>query len=84
MYVPLLVNRLQESILVLVQHKYLKSCSEDFILKNLILHTRSCGIALITHHRWLLHFRQAEICLVEIICTGAAKAPKKHLSGARP
>ena len=30
MYVPLQVNRFQKSILVIVQYKYLKSCSGDF------------------------------------------------------
>ena len=37
------VTRFHKSILLIVQYKYLKSCSEDFILKNLILRTRSCG-----------------------------------------
>jgi len=70
MYVPFQVNRFHKSILVIEQYKYLKSCSEDFILKNLILRTRSCGTAFITQHGWLLHF--CEICLVE------------HLGGASP
>ena len=30
MYVPLQVNRFQKSILLIVQYKYLKSCSGDF------------------------------------------------------
>jgi len=30
MYVPLRVNRSQKSILLIVQYKYLKSCSGDF------------------------------------------------------
>ena len=30
LYVPLQVNRFQKSILVIVQYKYLKSCSGDF------------------------------------------------------
>jgi len=84
MYVPLLVNRFQESILLIVQYKYLKSCSEDLILKNLILRTKSCGTALITQHSWLLHFSQVKICLAAMICTGAVPAPKRHLGGAGP
>jgi len=70
MYVPLQVIRFHKSILLIVQYKYLKSCSEDFILKILILHTRSCSTAFITQHSWLLHFHQAEICLVEMIPQG--------------
>jgi len=46
-HVPLQVNRFQKSILLIVQYKYLKSCSGDFILQNLILHTRSCGLVLL-------------------------------------
>jgi hypothetical protein len=34
------VNRFQMIILLIVQYKYLKSFSKDFIVKNLILHTR--------------------------------------------
>jgi len=47
-YVPLLVNRFQNSGLLIVQYKYVKSFSEDFILQNLILCTRSCGTGFIT------------------------------------
>ena len=52
--------------------------------ENLILRTRSCGTALITQHSWLLHFRQAEICLVEMICTSVVPASKGLLGGASP
>jgi len=34
MYIPFQVNRFQKSILLIVQYKYPKSCSEDFFLKN--------------------------------------------------
>ena len=59
-------------------------------IENLILRTRSYGTALITQHSWLLHFRQAEICLVEMICTKVVPtvvvvpASKGHLGGASP
>jgi len=55
-HVPSLVNRFQNMILLIVQYKYLKSCSGDFILQNLILRTRSCGTGFITHSSWVLHF----------------------------
>jgi len=55
-YVPLQVNRFQESILLIVQYKHLKSCSEDFILQNLILRTRSCGTGFITQSSWFFYF----------------------------
>jgi len=46
-YVPLQVNRFHKIILLIVQYKYLKSFSEDFILQNLILRTKLCGIGFI-------------------------------------
>jgi len=51
-YVPLQISRFQESILLIVQYKYLKSCCEDSILQNLILRTRLCGTGLITQPSW--------------------------------
>ena len=56
MYVPLQVNRFQKSVLFIVQYKYLKSCSGDLILQNLILRTRSCGTCLITQSTCGFHF----------------------------
>jgi len=52
-YVPLQISRFQESILLIVQYKYLKSCCEDSILQNLILRTRLCGTGLITQPSWV-------------------------------
>jgi len=52
--------------------------------KNLILRTRPSNTAFITQHSWLLHFRQAEICLVEMICSTVVPASKGHLGGASP
>jgi len=42
------VNRFQLIILLIVQYKYLKSFSKDFIVKNLILRTRLLGTNFIT------------------------------------
>jgi len=61
MYVPLQVKIFQKSILLIVQYKYLKSCSRDFILQNLILRTRSCGTGFITQSSWVFHFRQTTL-----------------------
>ena len=56
MYVPLQVNRFQNSILLIVQYKYLKSCSRRFYPPNLILRTRSCVTGFITQSTWVFHF----------------------------
>jgi len=55
-YVPLMVNRFQKSILLIVQYNFLKSCSRDFILQNLILRTRKCGTGFITQSSWGFYF----------------------------
>ena len=34
---------ISEFVLLIVQYKYLKSCSEDCMLQDLILRTRLCG-----------------------------------------
>jgi len=52
----LLVNKFQKIALLIVQYKNFKSCSEDFILQNLIFCTRLCGTGLITQRSWLFHF----------------------------
>jgi len=83
-YLPLKVTQFHKSTLFIVPYKYLKLCSEDLILKNLILRTRSGGTAFITEHSWHLHSRQAEICLTEMICTPDVPASKGHLGGASP
>ena len=61
MYVPLQVNRFQTSILRIVQYKYWKSCSGDFILQNLILRTRSCVTGFITQSGWVFHFHKTTL-----------------------
>jgi len=69
-YVPLLVNRFQKSVLLIVQYKYVKSCSGDFFLQNLILRRISCGTGFITEPSWLLHFHPTKMvgrkCFVQV------------------
>ena len=60
-YVPLQVNIFQKSILLIVQYKYLKSCSGNFILQNLILRTRSCGTGFVAQSSWVFHFHQTTL-----------------------
>ena len=60
-YVSLLVNRFQKSILLIVQYNYLKSCSEDFIFQNLNLFTRSCSTGFIPQPLWFLHFHPTKM-----------------------
>jgi len=60
MYVPLQVNRFKKIILLIVQYKYLKSCSRRFYCPNLILRTRLCGTMFITQPSCLFYFRLTE------------------------
>jgi len=47
--------------LLIGQYRYLKSCSGDFILQNLILRTRSCVTVFITQSGWAFHFHQTTL-----------------------
>jgi len=60
MYVPLQVNRSKKIILLIVQYKYLKSCSRRFYCPNLILRTRFCGTMFITEPSCLFDFHLTE------------------------
>ena len=60
MYVPLQVNRFRKIILLIVQYKYLKSCSRRFYCPNLILRTRLCGTMFITQPSCLFYFHLTE------------------------
>ena len=65
--------------------QYLKSCSGDFILQNLILRTRLCGTGYITQHsHCVLDFQLTEICHTEMICIGGVPGLKRHFGGAGP
>jgi len=60
-YVPLLVCVFHKSMLLIVQHKYSKSCSKDFKLQNLILRTRLCGTGFILQHCSVVDFHLTKI-----------------------
>jgi len=87
-YIPFQVIIFQKSILLIVQYKYSKSCSEDFFLKNptkiwssaqdhAVLHLLLNTVGFFISDR-------AEICLFEMICTTVVPASKGHLGGASP
>ena len=60
-FIFLLLNISQKNILRIVEYKYLKSCSEDFILQDPILRTRLCGAAFISQHDRVVDFRLINI-----------------------
>ena len=75
-YVPLQVIRFQKTILLIVQYKYLKSCSGYFILQNLILRIRSCGTSCITQCSWVFHFHLTGRNVLYHSCTSSEGASR--------
>ena len=84
MYVSSQVNRSQKCILLIVQYKYIKSCSGDFyspesdpphkIMRYWVYYsTQLCS--------W---FPTNRICHLEMICIGGVPLLKRHFSGACP
>jgi len=84
MYVPLQVNIFHESILLIVQYKYLKSCYGDFqspesdpphkIMRYWSYYSIWLGFSFPPDHAGL----------VEMICTAVVPVSKGHLGGATP
>jgi len=84
MYVPSQVNRSHESILLIVQYRYLKLCSGDFYSPksdpphNIMRYWFYYSI-------WLgFSFPPDRAGLVEMICTTVGPVSKGHLEGASP
>ena len=84
MYVPLQVNRFHESILLIVQYKYSKSCSGDFdsqesdpshkIMRYWFYYSIWLGFSFPPDHAGL----------VEMICTTVVPVSKGHVGEASP
>jgi len=84
MYVPVQVNRFVESILLIVQYRYLKSCSGDI-----------CSPESDSPHKFMRYwfyysiwlgfsFPPDTLCQVETICSGGVPVSKRHFGGAGP
>jgi len=84
MYVPLRVNRSQKCILLIVQYKYIKSCSGDFdspesdppqkIMRYWVYYSTQLSFG----------FLSDRICQIEMICIGGVPVLKTHFGGAGP
>jgi len=84
MYVPLQVNRSQNSILLIVQYKYSKSCSGDF-------NSQESDPPHKIMHYWIYYSTQLSfgvppdrICQSEMICIGGVPVSKRHFGWAGP
>ena len=84
MYVPLQVNRYAEIFLLIVQYRYLKSCSGDFYSPE---SDAPHKIMRYWFHYWIwlgFSFPPHRICQVEMICIGGVPVSKRHFGGAGP
>jgi len=79
-YVPLLVYLSQKVILLIVQYKYLKSCSKNFKLQDVILRTRLCGTGFIPQHCRVVDFHLTKIVggnFLYQVCTISERANRR-------
>jgi len=84
MYVPLQVNIFDEIFLLIVQYRYLKSCSGDFYShESDPPHKIICY--LFYYSVWLgFSFQSDQTGLFQMICTTVVPVQKGHLGGASP
>ena len=84
MYVPLQVNRFHESILLIVQYKYLKSWSEDFYCPESHPPHKIMSYWVYYSIWWGFSFPPDYASLVEMFCTTVVPVSKGHLGGVSP
>jgi len=84
MYVPLQVNRYQKCILLIVEYKYLKSCSGDFYSPESDPPHKIMRYWVYYSTQLCFGFRPDRICHLEMICIGGVSDFKRHFGGAGP
>jgi len=84
MYVPVQVNRSQKCILLIVQYKYLKSCSGNFLFSESDPPHKIMCYWVYYSTQLCFGFPPDRICQVEMICTGGVPVLKRHFGGAGP
>ena len=83
-YVPLQVNRSQKCILLIVQYKYIKSCSGDFCSQESDPPHKIMRYWVYYSTQLAFGFPPDRICQVEMICIGGVPVLKRHFGGAGP
>ena len=84
MYVPLQVNRSQKCTLLIVQDKYIKSCSGDFYSPESDPPHKIMRYWVYYWTQLCFGFPPDRICQVEMICIGGVPVLKRHFGGAGP
>jgi len=84
MYVPLQANTCQKCILLIVEYRYLKSCSEDFYSPESDPQHKIIRYWDYYSTQLSFGFPPDRICQAEMICIGGAPVLKRHFGGAGP
>jgi len=84
MYVPLQVKRFKKIILLIVQYKYLKSCSRRFYCPESDPPHKIMRYNVYYSSQMSFWFPPDRICQVEMICIGGVTVLKRHFGGAGP
>jgi len=84
MYVPLQVNRSQKCILLIVQYKYIKSCSRDLYSPESDPPHKIIRYWVYYSTQLVFGFPPDRICQVEMICIGGVPVLRRHFGGAGP
>ena len=84
MYVPLRVKRSQKCVLLIVQYKYIKSCSGDFYSPESDPPHKIMRYWVHYSTQLCFGFPPDRICQVEMICIGGVPVSKRHFGGAGP
>jgi len=83
-YVPLQVNRCQKCILLIVEYKYLKSCSGDFYSPESDPPHKSMRYDVYSSIQLSFWFHTDRIRHEEMICIGGIPVLKRHFGWAGP
>ena len=84
MYVALQVVRLQKNILLIVQYKYLKSCSGDLCSPESDPPHKIMRYWVYYSTQLVFGFEHDRICQFEMICIGGVPVLKRHFGRAGP
>jgi len=84
MYVPLQVNRCRKYFLLIVEYKYLKSCSGDFYSPESDPPHKIMWYWVSYSTQLCFGFPPDRICQAEMICIGGVPVLKRHFGGAGP
>jgi hypothetical protein len=84
MYIPFQVNTCKKRILLIVQYKYIKSCSGDFYSPESDSPHKIMRYWVYYSTQLCFWFQSDRICHSEMICIGGVPVLERHFGGAGP